>query len=63
MMKSIDGLGLMTTEEMEQAMRFEIKDDILMDTTAKKPEGGTKYALLAAPAATVLLPAAAAAAM
>lgn len=62
-MKHINELGLMTTEEMEQAMSFEIKEDVLMDTTIKKPEGGTKYALLAAPAATVLLPVAAAASM
>lgn len=58
-----NNLGLMTEEELKKAMSFEVVGEDPMDLTGTDWKTGAKYALAAAPAATVALPVAAAAAV
>lgn len=58
-----NNLGLMTDEEIQKAMSFDITGEDPMDLTGTNWKTGAKYALAAAPAATVALPVAAAAAV
>ena len=56
-------LGLMTEEEIKKSMNFNVAEEDPMDLTGINWRTGAKYALAAAPATTVALPVAAAAAV
>jgi hypothetical protein len=56
-------LGLMTDEELKKGMSFDVTGEDPMDLTGTNWKTGAKYALAAAPAATVALPVAAAGAV
>lgn len=56
-----NNLGLMTEEELKKAISFEVVGEDPMDLTGTNWKTGAKYALAAAPAATVVLPVALAA--
>ena len=56
-------MGLLSDEEIEQACQNEIVYDYMLDLTSSKGSKAAQVALAAGPAASVFLPAAAAAAV